>query len=426
MPATRSSRRAAALALCTAAALAAAAPAALADSIVFIKNANVWLANPDGSGQFQVTTDGTAANPWQSPSQADDGTIVAVRAQPNWGPIVRMKQNGEVINEIPVAPMQVGPFEPAISPDGTKVAYEHVFTNSFETSNDVRVTDVTGLTAPTVYGHPGSGAGSPSWLGNDRIFVGDYTSAGTMVLGQPVVEWWNDSDHADRFRTSEDLDDGEVASDGTIAFVRGDRDDNTIQLYGSGGLATRPSPTCTLSNPTHGPLGARFSDPTLAPGGGAMAWQEGDGIWTIALPPGRCAEGVPRLTIPGASEPDWGPAAVNPGPRPQPKSSSREPTRPEPTCRERTCREEISPEEDGAEKSDRLRGAAGRRQARRLRAQNGARALPGRPQAQARGLRQERQAQRRGEGLLAQAGEGAQALRGGREAALPLRAPLSS
>lgn len=320
MPATRSPRRAAAaaLVLCGAATLASAAPA-LADSIVFVKDANVWLANPDGSGQYQVTRDGTSANPWKSPSQADDGTIVAVRAQPNWGPIVRRKQNGEVIDEIPVAPMQVGPFEPAISPDGTKVAYEHVFTNSFETSNDVRITDVSGLTAPTVYGHPGSGSGSPSWVGNDRILVGDYTSAGTMALGQAVVEWWNDWDHADRFRTSEDLDDGEVAADGTIAFVRGDRDDNTIQLYSSGGLATRPTPTCTLSNPTHGPLGARFSDPTFAPGGGAMAWQEGDGIWTIALPPGRCAEGAPRLTIPGASEPDWGPAAVNPGPRPQPR-----------------------------------------------------------------------------------------------------------
>ncbi len=328
------------------AALASAAPA-LADSIVFVRDANIWLANPDGSGQYQVTTDGTAANPWQSPSQADDGTIVAVRARPNLGPIVRMKQNGEVIGEIPVAPMQYGPYEPAISPDGTKVAYENVFRNSFETSNDVRITDVSGLTSPNVYGHPGSGNGSPSWIGSERIFVGDYTIAGTMVPGQALVEWWNDGDHADRFGQSEDLDDGEVAADGTIAFVRGDRDDNTIQLYRSTGLGAKPEPTCTLSNPTHGPLGARFSDPTFAPGGRAMAWQEGDGIWTITLPPGDCGAGVPRLTFPGASEPDWGPAAVNPGPRPQarvdppridpPRVVGRESTRRE---ERRSCREE--------------------------------------------------------------------------------------
>ena len=33
---------------------------ARADSLVYIKNGNVWLANPDGSGQYQVTLDGTA------------------------------------------------------------------------------------------------------------------------------------------------------------------------------------------------------------------------------------------------------------------------------------------------------------------------------------------------------------------------------
>jgi hypothetical protein len=38
--------------------LAAAAPTALADSIVYERNGNVWLTNPDGTGQRQVTTGG--------------------------------------------------------------------------------------------------------------------------------------------------------------------------------------------------------------------------------------------------------------------------------------------------------------------------------------------------------------------------------
>src|SRR6185436_12809157 len=59
-------------------ALAAAAPAA-ADSIVYVKDANVWSARPDGSDQHRLTSDGTAQDPYSSPSQADDGTIVAVR-----------------------------------------------------------------------------------------------------------------------------------------------------------------------------------------------------------------------------------------------------------------------------------------------------------------------------------------------------------
>jgi hypothetical protein len=314
----RPSRRTLTLAACAAATLAAAAAtpgASHADSLVFVKDSNVWLANADGSGQYQVTTDGTAANPYESPSQADDGTIVAVRAHPNLGPIVRMRQNGSVVNEIPVAPMQVGPLEPAISPDGRLVAYEHVFTNTFETSSDVRITNVDGLTAPTVYGHPGSGTGAPSWIDSNRIFVGDYTSAMTQVPGQPASEWWNDWDLEAQLGTSEDLNDGEVAANGTIAFVRGDRDGNTIQLYRSNGFDATPTPTCVLSNPSPGALGARFADPTFSPSGNAIAWQEGDGIWTANLPADNCASAVPRLTIPGASEPDWGPAAVSPGPR---------------------------------------------------------------------------------------------------------------
>jgi hypothetical protein len=311
----RRRKRAATLVACGAAALSIGAPQAHADSLVFVKDSNVWLANADGTGLYQVTTDGTADNPYQSPSQADDGTIVTVRARPNLGPLIRLRQNGSVIGEVPVAPMQAGPFEPAISPDGRLIAYEHVFTSTFETSSDVRITSVDGLTAPTVYGHPGSGTGAPSWIDSNRIFVGDYTSAMTQVPGQQASEWWSDWDHEAQLGSSEDLNDGDVASNGAVAFVRGDRDGNTIQLYRSTGFPARPTPTCVLSNPSPGANGARFEDPTFSPAGGAIAWQEGDGIWSATFPGGDCARAVPRLLIAGAAEPDWGPAPVNPGPR---------------------------------------------------------------------------------------------------------------
>src|SRR5512142_667690 len=72
--------------------LAAAAPAA-ADSIAYIKDNNIWLANPDGSGQVQITRDGTGVTPYRSPSQADDGTIAAGHG----GEIVRLAQSGKVL-----------------------------------------------------------------------------------------------------------------------------------------------------------------------------------------------------------------------------------------------------------------------------------------------------------------------------------------
>ena len=63
-------------------AVAAVAAPAAADSMVYVKDGNVWLANADGSSPYQVTLDGTAANPYESSSEADDGTIVAIRPVP--------------------------------------------------------------------------------------------------------------------------------------------------------------------------------------------------------------------------------------------------------------------------------------------------------------------------------------------------------
>jgi hypothetical protein len=318
---TRPRRRIAALlAACCLFVLGATGTAA-ADSLVFIKDANVWLANPDGTGQYQVTLDGTAENPYQSPSQADDGTIVAARKQPNGGPLYRLRQNGELINEIPVGALIAGPFSPHVSPDGGTVAYEQVFSRNvngyFETSSDVRFTRTDGST-PNGIGEVGRGAGAPSWIDSGHAFVGINAIATTVVPGQAPVQWWSDYDHQPAyFSFGESVEDGEVAPNGNVAVVRGELDDNTIQLYRSTGFTSVPTPTCTLSEPAPGPAGKKFADPTFSPSGDAIAWQEGNGVWVTALP-ANCADGEPHLVIPGATEPDWGPVAVDPGPRATP------------------------------------------------------------------------------------------------------------
>ena len=47
---------------------------AQADSLVYMKDGQVWLSNTDGSGARQFTL---YAYNWHSPSEADDGTVVA-------------------------------------------------------------------------------------------------------------------------------------------------------------------------------------------------------------------------------------------------------------------------------------------------------------------------------------------------------------
>jgi hypothetical protein len=106
--------------------LACGAPAASADSIAYIKDGNVWLTTPDGGRQFQVTSSGAYADV----SQADDGTMIALTGMR----LHRLDRLGNVLADFdtPVsdtrpAPSKqfYGPYEPAISPDGTKVAYTY-------------------------------------------------------------------------------------------------------------------------------------------------------------------------------------------------------------------------------------------------------------------------------------------------------------
>ena len=70
------------------------AAAASADSIVYIKNNDVWLAEPDGSNETQVTDDGTAGDPYYSPSQANDGTILALKGDDINAQFHRLNQDG--------------------------------------------------------------------------------------------------------------------------------------------------------------------------------------------------------------------------------------------------------------------------------------------------------------------------------------------
>lgn len=93
-----------------------AAATASASSIVYIKQGNIWLSSPDGSIQRQVTVDGG----YSSPSQADDGNIVALQN----GLFVHLDRHGNPLN----APVQglsgtsggttsFGPQDPRVSPD---------------------------------------------------------------------------------------------------------------------------------------------------------------------------------------------------------------------------------------------------------------------------------------------------------------------
>jgi Tol biopolymer transport system component len=314
-------------ALAAAASLATAAPAA-ADSISYVKGHNVWISNPDGSGQYQVTTDGSASRPYRSPSQADDGTIVASHGND----IVRLRQNGQVLSSFdpPGTTDSAGqyidgvPVDVAVSPDGRMVAFTYY-------QYGCPVGASCGARTVTLYSYsdratPVSQFGrqfrrNPSWVSNSRalIFNGYLSQVNYDSPGggdDDDVHWFDDEDIHSPPR---DLGDGELSRQGDrLVTLRDYGSDTHLMFYKVNGNAVSGSPS-TPSEACFTGADGSLDNPTWSPDGRTIAFAVSAGIETMPLPnvvAGDCpGASSSRLAIPGASQPDFGPAAVNPGPR---------------------------------------------------------------------------------------------------------------
>ncbi|MFS3127338.1 hypothetical protein ACLM5J_02930 [Nocardioides sp. Bht2] len=289
-------------------------------SIVFIRDHNVWLARGDGTGAYRVTRDGTATAPYRSPSQSDTGVIAVSRRHL----IIRMTQNGTMLNTIDPPPLVGGPNTPAgdvaISPDGRHIAYSLIAhqcdlgTPGCRPSVASSVTRAETPTPATTYGI--TPHWSPSWASNTRLLASGGYLYQIMVkdLGSAPVHWFDDHELSNvPPGASTDLSDAELSPDGTrLAAVRGWGDDTRITWYeviGDPRVGAPPGPpvwTC-MTSALDG-----LSSPSWAPDSLHFAWQEPDGIWaTTAAQP--CTD--PTRIIPNASEPDWSAAPLAPAPR---------------------------------------------------------------------------------------------------------------
>jgi hypothetical protein len=335
------------LALVTAVfALLVAAPAALADSIAYIKSGDVWLSTGDGSRQYRVTTTGRYADV----SQADDGTMIALTGVR----LHRLDRRGNVLADFdtPVsdtrpAPAKTfyGPFDPAISPDGTKVAYTfHYMTQSqsptcFPPTCFVGINEggtgyswadrQTGWDDPALGKH--TGWRNPVWVDEDTTMLSDPTHMPNydVILdtlsdgdsGNLVHGWFSDTAEGNPHTSG-----GDITRDrAKMAFATGEND-STLTVYavpqfpttfkdGDAPVSARPNICYRYSGPN-----GSYSTPTFSPDGGRLAWAEDDGIKVVTVPSfpgGACtldgATPSAPLVIPGGSQPDWGPADVPTG-----------------------------------------------------------------------------------------------------------------
>ncbi len=302
-----------ALAATPVAAPAPAVAAAPGGTLVYVKDHNVWIAGGDGSGQRALTRDGSATLPYGSPTQSDGGIVVATHG----ALLVRMDQQGTVLNTMdpPPLPTSVGHdvdgnvSSAAVSPDGQRIAYTLTnYVSPFGIRSATAYTAADHLTAPAALGS--TFFWEPSWIGNGRTLQsGGYGSQIQLHdLGDEPAYWFDDEDVYGA--SSTDLDNAELSPDGRLlAAVRGHDDERWIIWYDVSGNAVSgpapavPAPVCQIG-PTV------INDPTWAPDSDTLAWAESDGVW-IRSGAHDCTR-PSTLLLPGASEPDWSPAALSP------------------------------------------------------------------------------------------------------------------
>src|SRR4051812_16458028 len=317
--------------------LANASPAG-ADSIVYVDDGDIYLINPDGTGDRQVTSSGT----YWSPSQADDGTIVAVKDASPVDHLVRLNQAGQVLSDFVPAVAAANASnrldDAAVSPDGTKVAYttnwagDSSCTPSGNGLTNCYVFAVSPTTAPGDLGHEAFRR-EPSWLNNSTVLLEtDFSRMATFTVGGSGSVGWFGRDNSSNPGPGDSIYDGEVSPAGdkvvTTAWEAGSGKgfSTSVLLWTTNGAPpAQPTPQCRINDAA----GGKFSDPTFAPDGNTVAWEEGDlnrtnapgpdeGIWEIDsdVPGTPCAQLQGGLLVPGGQEPDWGPANINPPPLP--------------------------------------------------------------------------------------------------------------
>ena len=364
-------KKAASLLLGAALAATIAAPAS-ADSIAYVKDGDVWLSTGDGARQFQVTTTGGYADV----SQADDGTMIALHGVR----LHRLDRLGNVLADFdtPVSDTRpagsrtfYGPFDPAISPDGTKVAYTYFYSTTSQSPTCFPPECVTAINeGGTGYSHadrqtgwdePGfhkhSGWRNPAWvddvttmlsdpthLPNDDVVIDDRTKPAVGL----VNGWFSDTVEDNAHLSGGDV----TRAKDKLAFASGRerRDAHLLprrllpdDVQGRRGGPGRPAGGLL---PLHAAGRRALRDADL------RARRHARGADRRRHPrrrrPGLHAAAArrtarrrrPRLLIPGATQPDWGPADVpasRPAPQPVTPIATPGPTA-TPATPARTCR----------------------------------------------------------------------------------------
>lgn len=309
-----------------------AAVSAQADSIVYIKGGDVWLANPDGSGQQRVTTDGSIV-PYSSPSEDDNGVIAAHLGDGGVGTtLVRMRQDGHVLSSFNAAYDEYSGLtldhvvKPVISYDGTKIAFGY-FCYCGGGSLEIRgrwraeFTRSDQPTDPNTFGHPYDFQ-EPTWVTNSRaLMMGTPPGQASLFdIGASVYVPWFD-DPVDSGGNSGSFSDGVVSRQGDKLALVYAKTTTSLRFYTvTGNVQSGPPPAPPTLNCAITANDPATASPSFSPSGSQLVFTDSSGVELAQIPASltnNCAALTYRLLIPGASQARFSAASiVSPGPGP--------------------------------------------------------------------------------------------------------------
>jgi hypothetical protein len=312
-------------------------------TIVYVRGDDVWIARPDGADARRLTSDGTADEPYSSPSEDDAGHVVAIHGNGSDSTLVRMDQHGRVLQSFvpPVPSLSIG--SAAVSPDGDTIAYGALFshadcsTGSCHTDFDHQLHFTAATSATARYGTI-EDVTHASWMTDRRLVL--ETSAGNVVgiddVGDPETTWFEDCTSGvdgcddttvDHYTPTEARAGDRYASAMEVLPWSGDPAQYLLVLQTHDATTGTPpaapgSVGCTLQGPPltttfPGPDEMAVYDPSWSPDGKALvvAFQDPETGWSVyrvEVPDlADCTTVTGGLLLEGASQPAWSSAELD-------------------------------------------------------------------------------------------------------------------
>ena len=301
-----------------------------AGTITFIKDREVWIANPDGSGARQVSHNATARSAMRSPSQRADGTIYAA------GPdrfFYRYNPDGSSAGAPLLAPtcggLGYGPTDAQVHPKGGLILYNYIFSDCLIPFDELHVrttvvSDTTPVINESIFPH-WKNVGTPRWLGETSIgmigldgetiwFLPELPAQGGSA--GTIYSWIGfeqagqaDFDSFDYHAPSRNLL-AEVTPNGAGADEKAD----LWVLNSEPKQGATVNVVCSL--PEFAKKGAQ---PRWSPDGTQFVWTGTDGVYVSPAPVndgnGKCVL-QPKLIAAAGSDASWGGAGATGNPNP--------------------------------------------------------------------------------------------------------------